>query len=192
MNYIAAIFAMLCMQAGVSEAKTIIATIYANYPVSGSNIEEIKQSMLLNAMQDDHGNKFTAKTSPKFSWNYKFAENSNGCKIENTDIEVAITYQLPEIAGNVQLNDDDMQKWQKYAAATFKHEQGHAALSIETAKEIEWEATNMLPKASCGEAARTANMLIGNILNRHERNNLAYDTQTAHGVTQGAVFAQVR
>ena len=180
---------VVVLSASTSFAETKVSTIYANYPISGHNIHEIRQDLLVSGLKDGHGGVFAAKTSPKFTWKYNFAKTANGCFIKSTDVEVEITYQLPEPSNYEDLNNTDKTEWTRYSTAVYQHEKGHANLSIETAKEIEWEARNILPKSSCGEVARTANMLISNILNNHEHNNLAYDTKTTHGVVQGAVFA---
>jgi predicted secreted Zn-dependent protease len=180
---------VIILSANISHAEIVVSKKYKNYPIRGNNLHEIQKSLVLHGLKDEHGGIFAAKTTPKFTWKYNFVQTANSCSLKSTDVEVEITYQLPKLSGYETLNEADKTEWLRYSAATYKHEQGHANFSIETAKEIESEAKNIPPKSNCGEIARIANMLISEILNHHERDNIAYDTQTAHGVSQGAVFA---
>lgn len=188
-KHILYILLVIMTTTGVAYAETIISTTYAKYPVTGINIDEIKNSLLTNGIHDAYGNVFTANTNPTFAWKYKFAKSKSGCSIKSVDIEVQISYKMPELTDYKNLSDPDKAEWDRYYTATYQHEQGHAKLSLEAAKEIEWEATNIIPKESCGEMARTANMIISNIFTHHEQKNLAYDNKTGHGTTQGAMFA---
>lgn len=172
-----------------SHSETIVSTKYANYQISGNNINEIQTDLLTKGFKHKSGNIFTAETSAKFAWKYNFTKSQNGCSIKSVDVEVEIIYSLPQLVNYEDLKQDNKTEWGRYANSTYTHEQGHAKISIETAKEIEWEARNIIPKDGCGEMARAANKLISNVLKRHEYKNLAYDNETGHGTTQGAVFA---
>jgi predicted secreted Zn-dependent protease len=185
---IISVAAIIMLFACVSYAETKTATIYAYYPITGDNIDEIRHTLQINGLKDSENHVFTAKTTPKFTWKYNFSESAMGCSIKSTNVEVEITYQLPKLLNYDNLSASDKAEWDRYYANTYKHEQGHTQISTETAKKIEWETQNILPKSTCGETARTANLLVSNILNNHDKDNLNYDAVTNHGVQQGAVL----
>ena len=183
---IASLFIIFAGVVTSSHAEVRVYTHNKKYLVSGRSIAKIRQDIRYSGLKDAHGYTFAAKTTPKFTWKYKFALSDGKCFIKSVDIDVSIKYELPELDNYAELSNSDKAIWDKYSAALYKHEQGHAQYSIDAAKEIERTAVSIAPKDSCGEVGRTANMLANNIFSEHNNDNLAYDTHTNHGEEQGA------
>lgn len=177
------ILTVVNLSANISYAETRVSTIYTNYPISGNNINEIKQAIQASGLKDGNRSVFVAKTSPKFVWQYNFMQSELGCSIKSVDIDVEITYQIPQLMNYDSLDKANKDQWNSYYNAAYQHENGNANLGFWIAKEMELEAKNIPPKNNCGEVARAANMMISNIFNRHERNNITYET--ANSITQG-------
>lgn len=161
---------------------------YNGYQVAGNSLADIQKSIVNSEVRAEDGYAYTAKTTPKFIWKYNFLPANGMCSIKSVDVDVEISYYLPELSNINGLSGKDKKEWRRFYNAVYRHEKGHADLSINAAKELEWEATSVSPKPSCAEAARTANMLISFAMQRHDKEQIVYDSRTNHGTSQYAVL----
>jgi predicted secreted Zn-dependent protease len=181
------IFIILILQASNSYAETFIITKYKNYPIGGHNIEEIRQSLLNNGLKDAHGNIFAAETTPKFTWKYNFGQSENGCFIKSADVELQITYQLPQVSP-AELNDKAKKEWDIYYNAIKMHEDGHAEIMREAANDLAIKLEQLPTAATCSKMAIIANLRAFAILKKQDQANVDYDLATNHGTWQGATL----
>ncbi len=169
-------------------AQPEIMVSYADYKVQGDNIREIQQSILQNGIEAKAGLKFAAMTHYDVYWKPVFIQNAYGCQVASIATAVAIKYHMPALVTNASLSGDAQGQWQQYYQSLKTHEHGHAAIGIEAAKAIEWEARNLLPKADCADMEAAVNDMAHKILDRYDAENIRYDHETGHGHTQGAYF----
>jgi predicted secreted Zn-dependent protease len=182
----AALLAALLPCFAVAQPEIMVS--YADYKVQGDNIREIQQSILQNGIEAKAGLKFAAMTHYDVYWKPVFTKNAYGCQVAAIDTAVAIKYHMPVLVTNASLSGDARGQWQQYYQSLKTHEQGHAAIGIEAAKFIEWEAKNLLPKADCSDMEAAVNDMARKILDRYDAENIRYDQDTGHGHTQGAYF----
>ena len=90
-----------------------------HYPVSGSNLGELRREM--------------AQNGPEGFWGYTrwWIEWSNRCKVTLT-----ITITMPRLEQPERLSPRDLGIWQRMEAALYAHERLHAAHGIAAAREI--------------------------------------------------------
>lgn len=182
------ILVILAVIAKISYAETKISTVYKNYTISGNNINDIQQAVMASSIKNAEGHGFAAKTNFNISWKYNFGETEYGCFIKSVDVDLKFTYLMPELINYTQLDAVTKNEWRRFYTATKIHEYGHVNITKDATRRIEWELSSILPKGTCEEISRTANMLANNILQNQDRANLAYDIATNHGMGQGAVL----
>jgi predicted secreted Zn-dependent protease len=78
-----------------------------------------------------------------------------------------------------------------HAACRFlraAHEGGHEQIAIAAGHHIAEELGQVPPAATCDDFDAVARHTVQLLLGQHDRDQLAYDRATQHGLSQGAVF----
>lgn len=77
--------------------------------------------------------------------------------------------------------------WAAFLSALKEHEAGHADLGRRAARAI-LDALRDLPAAPCNILASTVDKAAQTILDSYHVQNVTYDLETFHGLTQGVIW----
>lgn len=157
------------------------------YEVYGHSAEEVRAQ--LNACgATSNGEAYDAYTSYYINWAYNPKTVAGGCNIQDVAVGAKIDYFYPkwEDPGNTQ--GDLVDRWQNYMANLIIHEEIHKDIAISGAQAI-FDTLSSLPNSSnCSEALTSASDTAHALFTEYDNKNKAYDEETQHGLTQGAVF----
>ncbi len=159
-----------------------------NYMVEGKTAEEIWTDILAKTPVHQNGKRYAAYTKWNVSWQFRWLDNGNSCKINKVTTELDVTYTMPRLRKTSSTPASVLAHWDKYYAALFEHELGHKQLGSRAANEIERQILNMAPRESCEQLESDANEIGKNIIAKYIRMEKDYDRTTAHGLNTGAVF----
>lgn len=157
------------------------------YQVYGYSAQEVRSQ--LNACgATSEGEAYDAYTSYYINWAFNPKPVSGGCNITDLAVGAKIDYFYPkwEDPGNTQ--GDLVERWQNYMANLITHEEIHKDIAISGAQAI-FDTLSSLPDSSdCSEALTLAGDTAHALFTEYDNKNKAYDEETQHGATQGAVF----
>jgi predicted secreted Zn-dependent protease len=149
------------------------------YPITGSTAEAIRAQMNAKGPLDDAGDRVDALTEWYVSWNwpgYGWRMCFLGKVTVNYSVQVTLPYWDPPPEAAPEL----ISSWEHFIAALANHERGHVdhiVQNVHTVEEVIQEATCL----SAEEAAQS-------VLAEFRAFDIAYDTATQHGATQGVRF----
>ncbi len=158
------------------------------YRVEGNTVENLWADVLTKSPLEHNGNKHVAYTRWQVNWQFWWQNNGNTCAINKVKTRLDVTYTLPRLEHAPSVPDTVAERWEKYYAALFDHEQGHKDLGVKAAHEIEDRILNMGSRDTCTQLKLDANKLAKNVIDRYSQIEKEYDRSTNHGLNTGAVF----
>lgn len=120
--------------------------------------------------------------------NFGYQEYQGLCRISQVQVELNIKIVLPKLDDDGSVTPLDKTRFQQFSQALMQHEQGHKALGLEAAQEIDTLLTTMVPFAYCEQLQNQARRRVANVIKKYQQLNQQYDQETQFGRTQGAVI----
>jgi predicted secreted Zn-dependent protease len=133
------------------------------------------------------GQRFFGMTEWEVNAEYRWRERPNGCAIDELTVHVAVQTHLPRWRRPAHASSSLRGAWSRFLAALDGHEDGHRALAEEAAESIRRRLATLRTR-TCRRIEAQAHREMLALLDEYERRNLAYDAETGHGRTQGAVW----
>jgi predicted secreted Zn-dependent protease len=151
------------------------------YSVTGSTANEIRQS--INANRDGD---YDAFTSWYLTWQYA----NDACDGSGLVVLVEIEYSLPEWDAPPAADPALTDEWSTYMDALLCHEYGHAEFGLDAANDVYATLSAIDAGGDCAAQQTQADAAFQSILDDYVAREIAYDEETNHGATMGAVFPQ--
>ncbi len=170
------------VSAGVVRARS--ETTY--YDVRGTSREALAVALQRQGPRI-HGSRFFGLTEWEVSAEYRPAVAASTCAISDLTVHVAVETHLPRWTPPVGASADLHGAWDRFVAALDEHEHGHRVLAEEAAEAIRQQLASVRA-AACDQLDSMAQQAMTEVMSTYESHNLAYDAETGHGRTQGAVW----
>lgn len=156
------------------------------YAVEGTDLRGLLASLRQNGPSDGHGT-WAASTAWAFRWSYRPVVNG-GCRVATAHVDLDLTYTYPQWAVPPDAAPAAVPAWQAYLAHVELHEQGHREIAEAAAADLVRSLEGLLASGSCDQLSASARAVVAERLARHAELQVAYDQETGHGATQGAVL----
>ncbi|NJK35047.1 MAG: DUF922 domain-containing Zn-dependent protease [Oscillatoriales cyanobacterium SM2_2_1] len=171
-----------------SSPRIAIATV--TYPVYGTTISAIRQSMTDNSPIVDRGNRFDGFTRWNINWRYSYSPVDGVCRVNPRDVSVTakVTFTMPKWQDAKRSSPAVGDRWNRFIRALQRHEDGHRDHGIRASQDIFRALQRVVIPSDCGGMQETANATARAIIARYNQADLDYDRRTGHGRTQGAQF----
>jgi predicted secreted Zn-dependent protease len=130
---------------------------------------------------------FFAYTHSWIDYHFTTLPGPSGCTVQTATVKLTVSIRLPHLQAEAS-TAEVVQHWKTFAPALRLHEDGHAAIALATAREIEAALWHTPAQTTCPATIRLAKAAADTVLADLSRRNASYDAQTGHGRTQGAVF----
>ena len=111
------------------------------------------------------------------------------CYVEDFIVKVKTEYTMPRLAENQSFDEQTKKKFKTFYEALLVHEKGHSEFGIKAANDIHHLLENVKPVQGCEVLKKTLTRDINEIIDAYDKLNKAYDIETGHGRTQGAVIS---
>jgi predicted secreted Zn-dependent protease len=134
-----------------------------------------------------HGRQFFGLTEWEMSVEYRPVADGAGCAVDDLTIEVSVKTHLPRWSRAAAAPTPLRRAWNRFVAALGQHEQGHRVLA-ERAAETASRRLRAASAPTCDRLDAEARREVATVMQEYERRQLAYDVETGHGRTQGAVW----
>lgn len=159
------------------------------YQVSGTTAAQIRQSLNRNSPVRQHGQSFDAYTRWDVDWRLRWAYDADGtCRPTTVSTLVRIHYTLPGLQGIDSLAVELAERWKRYMVELVAHEEGHAKMGIEAAREIEQQLSVLGQRSSCDQLDAEAKALVSDIIARYSLLDDQYDTDILYDQRTGPRF----
>jgi predicted secreted Zn-dependent protease len=158
------------------------------YEVCGNCEKEVQSELREKCIKWTDGKKYDSVTNWKVKWDYGHSQAPQTCTAESFVVTVDIVYRLPKWVRTGEVPQMLVEKWEQYMENLMIHEQGHRDRAVASAVELTRLVAELPPARTCAELDRVVNTLCRTRLDKLIKVQNKYDTDTCHGVLQGAEF----
>ena len=164
-----------------------ISTRHEYYDVTGQNGAALVSQMRRLGPRDD-AESWAATTRWSMSWSFGLAGASDACAVTAPKVNLALTYTYPRWTPPADAPAGLQDRWDRFVTALAEHENGHGEIAVQGVNDLHLALQNVPAQASCADAARAADETAAAIASHYRALQDAYDRDTGHGTTQGAVW----
>lgn len=148
------------------------------YRVAGDTIAAIRASLdAAGPVDRNDGERVEALTHWRYTWRWP---GGRACRLDAARVSVAATVTLPRLVGLATAPPDVAATWSRYRAALEEHEARH----VHYARAHRGEVLAAIRGATCATADAAAQAVVRRLV----EHDIAYDRDTHHGASEGAVF----
>jgi predicted secreted Zn-dependent protease len=131
---------------------------------------------------------FAANTHWRIRWSFRVESDGRSCHLSSATTELDIDMNLPRWKPPSDAAPALVKRWNEFAAAVRKHEDGHRDIAIAAAHEIDARAEKTPPQHDCEVLKKKLSRTADATLREFRDKENSYDVTTMHGRTQGATF----
>lgn len=156
------------------------------YDIRGTTAEELNQQMSEMGPGDSDGNWF-AKTNWAIDWDYPIPK---GDSCEPVQVIIWIQYILPRWIDKNEAPAELQARWDVYELQLKKHEEHHKDIVVKYGQQFITEIKKIDDYNSCKELEERIGAIHaqGIIINACTQEQVQYDQDTNHGVTEGVIL----
>lgn len=158
------------------------------YYVDGSSATVLAAQIDQNGPPDAGGKRYAGITKWDVQWKFKHEQQGVACTMKGVAVAVGIAQTLPKWRGEAKGAPALKTRWQQFADALARHEDGHKQHGLAAGKEIEAALLAAKPASNCEDLAVAANSAAEAIVKRYQKLDEDYDHKTGHGRSQGATL----
>ena len=167
-------------QGGEDPFAGIPGVTYTYYDVTGDTPAAIRKDMNTKRFVDPSDQKPVDSLS-RWRYGWRMQRGADGqCDPSSVTVTFAAEVKLPRLTGLDTLPRPVAARWQRYYAALLRHEAGHVAYA--------WSRHDALLAALKASSCETMKAVGTAELDKIRAHDRAYDGETRHGASQGAVF----
>lgn len=166
-------------------AEPTVAIKRAYYTVSGNSVRELRRSM------NEQKPKYVALdafTQWNVTWTYTWRPVDGGAVIKSVKVNTTVGITLPRWTPPSHADPKLVERWQTYIKALTQHENGHANIGIQTAKDIEKQLSSLPIQPSNAALKEVVDGIGQRILTEARAKEKQFDEETQNGTKQGARF----
>lgn len=168
---------------------TVVTSEKQFYQITGNTEKELRQQMsALGPPDEETGKIFDARTDWTIKWYFYYDKSNNECKIDRAEVSLSLTYIYPEWNPPADAASALVSKWNTYMENLVIHEEAHGSLADDGARIIYQTILDMPPVTTCDALGEATNAAAQEKIDDLKQRQKAYDDETGHGKTQGAVF----
>ncbi len=179
--------AVVLLQAGAASAVDINDRV-EHYPVNGGTVAQLHSQMKALGPADRAGVRYPGLTQWDVRWNYRFDERGGRCRVIDPRVKLEVVITLPEWRAPAGTDDSLLRDWTTFTQRLTVHEQGHREFGVRAADTVREALAATPPQRGCDALEEELNRRAQGALDAAIQAERDYDDQTAHGITQGAVF----
>ena len=158
------------------------------YDISGVTLDELRGQMKKNGTKWGDNQTYAALTTWDIKYDYKVSENDGRYSIASVKTKADITYHYPRVVNSAGMPEDVAGHWNSYMYSLVVHEVGHKDIAVKAATDINEALSSIGHFDSKRELKKAVNLAVEEIFKNLRENQVKYDDDTHHGVTQGAVL----
>jgi predicted secreted Zn-dependent protease len=184
---IAAFFAT-CAAAAELEAPDIQDSIEYR-DIVGNSQDALAAALKQVGATNANGDHFAANTRWQLRWNFRVEQHPGAsCGLASAKTELDIRMTLPRWMPPKNASPALVKKWNTFADALRKHEDGHRDIAVEAARVVTDRVGAAQSENDCATLKQRLQRIADDTLREYRDKESSYDVTTLHGLTQGASF----
>jgi len=157
--------------------------------IVGNNADPLAAALKQVGATSPGGDRFAASTRWQLRWNFRVEQHpGKSCELASAKTELDIHMTLPRWMPPKNASPVLVKRWNTFADALRKHEDGHRDIAIEAARVVTDRAAAALPEKDCATLKKRLGRVADDTLREYKDKESSYDVTTMHGQTQGATF----
>jgi predicted secreted Zn-dependent protease len=170
-----------------SNPSVSVKTVY--YQINGSTAKQLRTQMnQFGPLIKNENRRYDGMTNWFVRWSYRYSDTNGSCTINSVNVSTEVIFTLPKWNIPRNVSSSLIASWNKYLAALQVHENGHKNNGIAAGNEILRTLKTLPASSSCPLLEKTANSTSQSIIKRYNQEDIRYDRNTKHGLTQGTRF----
>ncbi len=131
---------------------------------------------------------YDGETTWYLNYAYDYQPDIYGqCYLTNVAVGLHVAFVYPSWQATQYTAAGVSSNWQNFLSKLDTHEQGHKSIAVQYANEL-YSGLQSFPHGSCNTTPQSATSYDNNKIANLNQSEADYDTQTNHGISQGAVF----
>ena len=172
---------------GKLEARDYVSARCLFYDVYGLELAHVALQLDSGVRAPDSGAWWTALTGWGVSWSFRYI-GPTPCRLGAGSVHLTVVYAMPRWKPPGRVDPAAVTEWNRYLERLWEHERGHARNGLAAARDIRSMAAGLSAAPDCRRLESEANAAAERIIDRWEREDVAYDDATDHGAATGAVL----
>lgn len=159
------------------------------HDISGNTEQALVAALKKISYAETSGDRFfAANTHWRIRWSFRVESDGQTCRLSSAATELDVDMNLPRWNPPSKAAPSLVKRWNAFAAAVRKHEDGHRDIAIAAAHEIDARAEKTPPQHDCELLKKKLSRTADATLREFRDKENSYDVTTMHGRTQGAAF----
>ncbi|WP_066178515.1 DUF922 domain-containing Zn-dependent protease [Hoeflea olei] len=172
---VAAVLA-LCLAAGPGAAEPLIKKSYSYFKVSGQTIEDLESEFSkLGPMLQDTGNRHAGATRIKLGGSIDYESRKGRCRVIDAKVTLETHLILPRWNDRKRASPDMALVWDTLSSDIKRHEERHAEIARNYARELERALEALRPQRDCERMQARADAVTQRIIKRHAADQDRFD-----------------
>ena len=156
--------------------------------VGGATEDQLVASLKSVAQADEKGHRFAGDTHWQLRWDFHVESSGDECRVASVSTEVDIHTTLIRWNPPLSAKPALIKRWNTFAAALRKHEDGHRDIAVAAAREVGDRVGKVPPASDCAKLKQALQQTADGVVRDYRDKESRYDTTTMHGRAQGATF----
>jgi predicted secreted Zn-dependent protease len=183
-----ALLACICVSAAELEAPDIHDTVEYR-DITGNTKDALLAALVQAGSTNEKGDHFAANTSWQLRWNFRVEQQPGAsCRLTSAKTGLDINMTLPRWIPPKNASPVLVKRWNRFADALRKHEDGHRDIALEAARVVTDRVGAVPAEKDCETLKARLQRVADDTLREYRDKESSYDVTTLHGQTQGATF----
>ena len=157
--------------------------------IVGNSEDALASALKQVGATSKNGDRFAASTRWQLRWNFRVEQHpGESCELASAKTELDVHMTLPRWMPPQNAPPALVKRWNTFADALRKHEDGHRDLAIEAARAVTDRVAKVRPDYDCAVLKRRLGRVAEQTVREYKDKESSYDVMTMHGQTQGATF----
>lgn len=131
---------------------------------------------------------FAANTRWRLQWNLSVQPERGSCRLLSATTQLDVEMNLPRWKAPADAQPALVKRWNTFAAAVRKHEDGHRDIAIEAVRDVEARLRRAPQARDCASLKKNLGRTAEAAVREYREKEESYDVTTLHGRAQGATF----
>lgn len=159
------------------------------HDVTGNTEAELIAALRRVSYADPSGDRFAAaNTRWRLRWNLSVQPSKTGCHLLSATVELDVEMNLPRWNAPADARPDLVKRWNAFAAAVRKHEDGHRDIAIDAVRVVAERLQNVTTGRDCASLRKSLGRIAEATVREYREKEDSYDVTTLHGRAQGVAF----
>ena len=190
MRCIGVLAALLAVPAGAADLEAPAIQDSIEYrDIVGNSEDALAAALKQVGSTNRSGDRFAASTRWQLRWNFRVEQHPGAsCQLASAKTELDVHMTLPRWMPAKNVSPVLVKRWNTFADALRKHEDGHRDIAIEAARVVTDRVAAAPPERDCATLKKRLGRIADDTLREYKDKESSYDVTTMHGQTQGATF----